>query len=99
MTLAPLSQKLSLFLTLEELRRCKSESWREEPFVVEQENKVMLVLLQSQSYVSYHEKIYTMRIPTCEKPSEKISKTLLHSDSVLTCCKNMGGCKQVNKNF
>lgn len=25
-------------------------------------------------------------------------KTLLHSDSVLTCCKTMGGCHQVNKN-
>lgn len=98
MTFPPLSQKLSLFLTLEELRRWRSEGWREEPFVVEQENKVMLVLLQSQSYVSYHEKIFTMRIPTCEKPSKKIIKTLLHSDSVLTCCKNMGGCNQVNKN-
>lgn len=98
MIFPPLSQKLSLFLTLEERRRWRSGGWREEPFAVEQENKVMLVLLQSQFYVSYHEKIFTMRIPTCEKPSKKIIKTLLHSDSVLTCCKNMGGCHQVNKN-
>lgn len=91
-----LSQKLSLFLSLEELRRWGSGGWREEFFVVEQENKVVPFL--SQSYLSYHEKFLITRIPTCEKLSKKISKALLHSASVLTCCKNMGGCHQVNKN-
>lgn len=91
----PFSQKLSLFLSLEEPRRWRSGGWREESFVVEQENKVVLFL--SQSYLSYHEKFLITQIPTCEKLSKKISKTLLHSDSVLTCCKNMGGCHQVNK--
>lgn len=86
----PSSPSEVIFGSLEELRRWRSGGWREESFVVEQENKVMLVILQNQSYMSYHEKISTKRIPTCEKPSKKIIKTLLHSDSALTCCKKYG---------
>lgn len=98
LTFPPFPQKLSLFLTLEELRRWRSGGWREESFVVEQENKVMLVILQNQSYMSYHEKISTKQIPTCEKTVKEDNQ----DTPAVRICINMqqkyGRMHQVNKN-
>lgn len=69
----------------------KSLSWWKK------KTKSCLYFYKAKSYMSYHEKIFTMRILTCKKLSKKITRTLLHSDSVLAYCKNMEGYHQVNK--